>query len=509
MKTPIASVKRPKKSNPVQTAVSSASTVLTQSLRRTPDASVEAIHKGSTLDLALSPMHNIRPVPKDSHHFPTGSAIAATKPNESSEDASEPKLSIETELYTHSVNDNGEGDSPVSTSWVGRRVDAIFSPVLSFLQGTTNSAATVETVGQIQAQSKKSNNLEKELDSDENTGVVSTMVREALRQARHDLFKDDNGSSCSSASNSTQNITDLSDNYDGIPTMTNTQSSGSQVLDVDGDVTMEYKLQHAQEVVANNSANNSTVYSCGYHSKKLQISAAAGDHDISEEGSDDEEDEFNPYLFIKCLPPYQCVVPSAWASRPKALPPLDCAVLPIPPICLVLDLDETLVHCTVEPVADADMIFPVEFNGTEYQVHVRCRPFLKEFLEAVSCKFEVVIFTASQQVYADKLLDKIDPEGKFIRHRMFRDSCLPVEGNFLKDLSVLGRDLSKAVLVDNSPHAFGYQVDNGIPIESWFDDPEDKELLKLEMFLRTLHGVDDVRDVVRKTFQTYQLVLDA
>lgn len=100
-------------------------------------------------------------------------------------------------------------------------------------------------------------------------------------------------------------------------------------------------------------------------------------------------------------------------------------------------------------------------------------------------------------------------EGRFIRHRMFRDSCLPVEGNFLKDLSILGRDLSKAVLVDNSPHAFGYQVDNGIPIESWFDDPTDKELLKLEMFLRTLHGVDDVREVVRKTFQTHRLVMDA
>ena len=100
-------------------------------------------------------------------------------------------------------------------------------------------------------------------------------------------------------------------------------------------------------------------------------------------------------------------------------------------------------------------------------------------------------------------------EGKFIHHRMFRDSCLSVEGNFLKDLTILGRDLSKAVLVDNSPHVFGYQVDNGIPIESWFDDPHDKELLKLEMFLRTLHGVDDVRDVLRKTFQTQRLVRNA
>jgi CTD small phosphatase-like protein 2 len=81
-----------------------------------------------------------------------------------------------------------------------------------------------------------------------------------------------------------------------------------------------------------------------------------------------------------------------------------------------------------------------------------------------------------------------------------------VEGNFLKDLNVLGRDLTKAVLVDNSPHAFGYQVDNGIPIESWFDDPNDTELLKLERFLRSLHKAKDVRTVIRNMFRTYELV---
>ena len=86
---------------------------------------------------------------------------------------------------------------------------------------------------------------------------------------------------------------------------------------------------------------------------------------------------------------------------------------------------------------------------------------------------------------------------------------MAVEGNYLKDLNVLGRDLSKTVLVDNSPHAFGYQVDNGIPIESWFDDPNDSELLKLERFCRTLHDVEDVRTAVRCKFHTYQLIDEA
>ena len=153
------------------------------------------------------------------------------------------------------------------------------------------------------------------------------------------------------------------------------------------------------------------------------------------------------------------------------------------------DYDETLVHGTVEPIDDPDMVFPVSFGGVEYQVHVRKRPFLKEFLEAVCEKFEVIVFTASQKVYADSLLNRIDPEGRYIKHRMFRESCLPVEGNYLKDLHVLGRPLTSQVLVDNSPHAFGYQVDNGIPIESWFDDRKDRELLKLEEVRESGRGV--------------------
>ena len=63
----------------------------------------------------------------------------------------------------------------------------------------------------------------------------------------------------------------------------------------------------------------------------------------------------------------------------------------------------------MEPIPDADMIFPVVFNGMEYQVHVRTRPFLTQFLERVCRKFEVIVFTASQKVYANELLDRIDP----------------------------------------------------------------------------------------------------
>ncbi len=190
--------------------------------------------------------------------------------------------------------------------------------------------------------------------------------------------------------------------------MTNTDSSGSNIVDADGDVAMAdcYIHQRGSEEDEKVATEDVTDYLKVTLNDHLEEEEEEEYYDDEEE---DDEDEFNPYMFIKSLPPYEYALPPGWRSRPKALPPADPNSHPI---CLVLDLDETLVHCTVEPVADADMVFPVEFNGMNYQVHVRCRPFLTEFLDAVSRKFEVVIFTASQQVYADKLLDKIDP-GEF------------------------------------------------------------------------------------------------
>jgi TFIIF-interacting CTD phosphatase-like protein len=127
------------------------------------------------------------------------------------------------------------------------------------------------------------------------------------------------------------------------------------------------------------------------------------DDHSSQASEEEEEDEFNPYAFIKSLPKYELV---ASLRPPITLPPKD---EDSPPISLVLDLDETLVHCTVESVDDADLVFPVEFHGCVYQVHVRLRPYLFEFLEKVQGKFEVIVFTASQKVYANELLNLIDP----------------------------------------------------------------------------------------------------
>ncbi|EPS68760.1 hypothetical protein M569_06009, partial [Genlisea aurea] len=207
-----------------------------------------------------------------------------------------------------------------------------------------------------------------------------------------------------------------------------------------------------------------------------------------------ECDDFDPYLFIKYLPELSSVVPT---FRPVLLPKQTRSC---PATTLVLDLDETLVHSSLEPCDDADFTFSVNFNLKEHTVYVRCRPHLTDFLGRVSRLFEIIIFTASQSIYAEKLLNILDPKRKIFRHRVYRDSCVLVDGNYLKDLSVLGRDLARVIIIDNSPQAFGFHVDNGIPIESWFDDRSDNELLLLLPFLESLVGVEDVRPVITKRY---------
>eukprot|EP00002_Diphylleia_rotans_P017008 TRINITY_DN3302_c0_g1_i2.p1 TRINITY_DN3302_c0_g1~~TRINITY_DN3302_c0_g1_i2.p1 ORF type:complete len:430 (+),score=53.14 TRINITY_DN3302_c0_g1_i2:473-1762(+) len=189
----------------------------------------------------------------------------------------------------------------------------------------------------------------------------------------------------------------------------------------------------------------------GYDESEEAAADANSGAGVEAEVEEEEVDEFDPYEFMRTLPP----VPSEYVNRLPCIPQRPTSS---PPVTLVLDLDETLVHCSTEPMDDCNHTFPVVFGNHEFLVHARIRPYCSYFLEQVSRHFEVVIFTASQRVYADKILNILDPHGHFIRHRVFRDDCVYVNGNYVKDLTVLGRDMSQTIIIDNSPQAFSYQV---------------------------------------------------
>lgn len=127
---------------------------------------------------------------------------------------------------------------------------------------------------------------------------------------------------------------------------------------------------------------------------------------------------------------------------------------------------ETLVHSTLEPCDDADFTFSVNFNLKDHTVYVRCRPHLRDFMDRVSSLFEIIIFTASQSIYAEQLLNVLDPKRKVFRHRVYRESCVFVDGNYLKDLSVLGRDLAHVIIIDNSPQVLCQNLSliNNVPL---------------------------------------------
>jgi len=161
--------------------------------------------------------------------------------------------------------------------------------------------------------------------------------------------------------------------------------------------------------------------------------------------------------------------------------------------CLVLDLDETLVHSSFKPV-ECDFIVPVEIENQVHKVYVAKRPYVDEFMKRCGELYETVIFTASLAKYADPVLDLLDIH-KVVDWRLFRESCSPFKGSYVKDMCRMGRDINTIMIVDNSPHSFSFNPENAIPCESWFNDKNDRELLEMIPKLEQLadSSVTDVK----------------
>lgn len=139
-------------------------------------------------------------------------------------------------------------------------------------------------------------------------------------------------------------------------------------------------------------------------------------------------------------------------------------------------MDETLIHCVDDIEAESpDVLLEIDFGGQGNPEDIVCaginiRPYWRECLEEASKNFQVVVFTASHQTYADAILNYLDPDNQLIQHRLYRHHCyLTPENYYVKDLRIIAnRPLKDMVLIDNSVYSFAYQLSNGVPIVPFY-----------------------------------------
>jgi CTD small phosphatase-like protein 2 len=186
-----------------------------------------------------------------------------------------------------------------------------------------------------------------------------------------------------------------------------------------------------------------------------------------------------------------------------------------PRLTVVLDIDETLIHAELMRRPGFDDVIELDNDGSSLAVYFGRRPYLMEFLTQAADLFEIVAFTASHSSYADQVMNRLDPDRRFLRYRLSRDSCIMHSSSssfsglsssdsnvYVKDLRCLGRDLRHVVIVDNNPTSFMFQPYNGIPITSWFGDQTDRELVNLLQFLIQLSRAEDVRPVLKAFYNS-------
>lgn len=164
---------------------------------------------------------------------------------------------------------------------------------------------------------------------------------------------------------------------------------------------------------------------------------------------------------------------------------------------LILDLDETLIHSLSKggKMSSGHMV-EVKLGTHAILYYIHKRPHCDLFLEKVTQWYDVVIFTASVQEYADPVIDWLEQDKKYFKARYYRQHCTYRYGAYMKDLSIAEPRLSKAIIIDNSPLSYRINEENAIPIEGWISDPSDRDLLHLIPVLQNLHLLNDVRSLL-------------
>lgn len=156
------------------------------------------------------------------------------------------------------------------------------------------------------------------------------------------------------------------------------------------------------------------------------------------------------------------------------------------PYTLLLSLDDLLIHS--------------EWSR-EHGWRTAKRPGIDYFLAYLSQFYEIVVFTSQPSYTAAPIVEKLDPYMLYVLYRLYRESTRysKEHKDVVKDLSYLGRDLSKVVLLDTVPAHFASQPENAIAMKPWDGNRNDTDLVGMIPFLEAIaiYQVPDVRPILK------------
>ena len=137
---------------------------------------------------------------------------------------------------------------------------------------------------------------------------------------------------------------------------------------------------------------------------------------------------------------------------------------------LVLDLDETLINVEFKDMSNNKCI-------------LHLRPGLFWFLSKVKPFYELITFTSASKEYAQPIINEIELKNKYFDYTFFREHSVIAGNDFVKDISRIGRDMKKIIIIDNMEQNFRLNKKNGIKIKAFYGDQNDKVLYELSKIL--------------------------
>ena len=120
---------------------------------------------------------------------------------------------------------------------------------------------------------------------------------------------------------------------------------------------------------------------------------------------------------------------------------------------------------------------------------------LFSFLSTIKPFFELILFSIDSQDVSYPIINMIENDKKYFDYKFYKDHCVLYKNNLIKDLTLIGRDLSKIIIVDNNETCFELNKENGIKISSFYGDNNDNKLFELKNILKEIYfkNYNDVR----------------